>query len=74
MSLQGRFQSVMVLTDFGLSMKVRDSRSVKGMAGQRARFESLGVVNKTGDDYFREFLWEGTRRLYHGGRELKAPV
>ena len=40
------------------AVDMRDGSDVPGIAGERARFESWGVVNEMGDDNFHEFVRE----------------
>lgn len=61
----------MVLTSVGLlkhkdAVEVGDGNGVPGITGQRARFESLDVVDEIGDDNFHEFVREGAGRLCGG--------
>ena len=59
MSFQKRFQTTIVdPLEHESAVDMRDGSDVPGIAGERARFESWGVVNEMGDDNFHEFVRE----------------
>ena len=45
---------------------MRDGNNVPGIAGQRARFESLDIVDEKCDDHFDKFVREGVWRSDSG--------